>query len=178
MTPSLTDLVPIPGRRTDRAPRILELDLSRGIVTAPPSTPLEAWRLRSAPTVRAVREGLRRAATDPSVAGLVVHVGAAQLTLAEADEMVEACERHHVKLAISHQTRYSPRAQRIKELIADGRLGDILELHGRGKEDARGGGQALGKASMSPFSADQACHAVERNVTNSASCTLPIVSRP
>src|SRR5262249_16453484 len=30
-------------------------------------------------------------------------------TLAEADEMVTACERHHVKLAIAHQTRHSPR---------------------------------------------------------------------
>ncbi len=64
-------------------------------------------------------------------------------TLAEADEMVTACERHHIKLAIAHQTRYSPRVQRIKEMIGGGQLGDILELRGRGKEDARGGGQDL-----------------------------------
>ncbi|MCC6418897.1 MAG: Gfo/Idh/MocA family oxidoreductase [Gemmataceae bacterium] len=64
-------------------------------------------------------------------------------TLAEADEMVAACERHHVKLAIAHQTRYSPRVQRVRELIADGRLGELLELRGRGKEDGRGGGQDL-----------------------------------
>src|SRR5262249_31907925 len=44
-------------------------------------------------------------------------------TLQEADEMVAACEKHHVKLAIAHQTRYSPRLQRVKDLIADGRLG-------------------------------------------------------
>jgi predicted dehydrogenase len=64
-------------------------------------------------------------------------------TLAEADEMVAACERHHVKLAIAHQTRYSPRLKVIRELIADGRLGEIMELRGRGKEDARAGGQDL-----------------------------------
>src|SRR5947199_1396711 len=64
-------------------------------------------------------------------------------TLAEADEMVRACETHHVKLAIAHQTRYSPRVERIREMIAAGRLGDLLELRGRGKEDARGGGQDL-----------------------------------
>jgi predicted dehydrogenase len=64
-------------------------------------------------------------------------------TLAEADEMVAACEKHHVKLAIAHQTRYSPRVQRVKDLIADGRLGDLLELRGRGKEDTRVGGQDL-----------------------------------
>ena len=64
-------------------------------------------------------------------------------TLVEADEMVQACEKHHVKLAIAHQTRYSPRVQQIREMIAGGRLGDLLELRGRGKEDARGGGQDL-----------------------------------
>jgi predicted dehydrogenase len=64
-------------------------------------------------------------------------------TLAEADEMIAACEKHHVKVAIAHQTRYSPRLQRVKDLIADGRIGDILELRGRGKEDARAGGEDL-----------------------------------
>ena len=64
-------------------------------------------------------------------------------TLAEADEMVTACEMHHVKLAVAHQTRYSPRLQRVRDLIDDGRLGDLLELRGRGKEDSRGGGEDL-----------------------------------
>jgi predicted dehydrogenase len=63
--------------------------------------------------------------------------------LVEADAMVAACERHHVKLAIAHQTRHSPRLRQARELIAAGRLGDVVELHGRGKEDARGGGQDL-----------------------------------
>jgi predicted dehydrogenase len=63
--------------------------------------------------------------------------------LQEADEMVAACEKHHVKLAIAHQTRYSPRLQRVKDLIADGRIGDLMELRGRGKEDARAGGEDL-----------------------------------
>src|SRR5438270_12358676 len=64
-------------------------------------------------------------------------------TLQEADEMVAACEKHHVKLAIAHQTRHSPRLQRVKALIADGRIGDILELRGRGKEDTRAGGEDM-----------------------------------
>src|SRR5436305_1424435 len=64
-------------------------------------------------------------------------------TLAEADEMVRACETHHVKLAIAHQTRYSPRLARARELITSGRLGDVLELRARGKEDRRGGGEDL-----------------------------------
>jgi predicted dehydrogenase len=64
-------------------------------------------------------------------------------TLQQADEMVAACERHHVKVAVAHQTAYSPRVKVIKELIRDGRLGDVLELRGHGKEDKRGGGEDL-----------------------------------
>ena len=64
-------------------------------------------------------------------------------TLAEADEMVTACEMHHVKLAIAHQTRYSPRLRVVRDLIGAGRLGDVLELRARGKEDHRGGGEDL-----------------------------------
>lgn len=64
-------------------------------------------------------------------------------TLAEADEMIAACERAKVKLAIAHQTRYSPRLARVRELMAGGRLGGLLELRGRGKEDHRGGGEDM-----------------------------------
>jgi predicted dehydrogenase len=64
-------------------------------------------------------------------------------TLEEADAMIAVCERHHVKLAIAHQTRYSPRLRHVRDLIAQGRLGDLIEMRGRGKEDARGGGQDL-----------------------------------
>ena len=63
--------------------------------------------------------------------------------LGEADAMVTACEKHHVKLAIAHQTRYSPRLLRIKEMIAAGRIGQLLEMRGRGKEDSRVGGQDM-----------------------------------
>ena len=63
--------------------------------------------------------------------------------LVEADEMVNACEKHHVKLAIAHQTRHSPRLQRVREMIAAGRIGDLLEIRCRGKEDQRGGGEDL-----------------------------------
>jgi predicted dehydrogenase len=64
-------------------------------------------------------------------------------TLQEADEMVAACDKHHVKCAIAHQTRYSPRVRIVRDLIAAGKLGDLIELRGRGKEDTRGGGQDL-----------------------------------
>jgi len=62
---------------------------------------------------------------------------------AEADQMVAACEKNDVKLAIAHQTRYSPRLQVVREIIDSGKLGTLLELRGRGKEDRRGGGEDL-----------------------------------
>ena len=64
-------------------------------------------------------------------------------TLAQADAVVAACERAHVKLAIAHPTRYSPRLAKVKELLAAGKLGRVLEFRGRGKEDRRGGGEDL-----------------------------------
>lgn len=64
-------------------------------------------------------------------------------TLAEADAIIAACERTHTRLAIAHQTRYSPKAQVVRELIESGKLGRVLEFRGRGKEDARGGGEDL-----------------------------------
>jgi predicted dehydrogenase len=64
-------------------------------------------------------------------------------TLSEADDIVAACERTHVKFVIAHQTRYSPKIEVVRELIAAGRIGRILEYRGRGKEDHRGGGEDL-----------------------------------
>lgn len=63
--------------------------------------------------------------------------------LEEADAMVGACQRTGLKMAICHQVRYSPRLARARELIASGRLGDLLEIRARGKEDHRGGGEDL-----------------------------------
>ncbi|MFO0908680.1 MAG: Gfo/Idh/MocA family oxidoreductase [Isosphaeraceae bacterium] len=63
--------------------------------------------------------------------------------LASADAIVTACERSHVKLAVAFQTRYSPRYERVKELVESGAIGELLELRGRGKEDRRGGGEDL-----------------------------------
>ncbi len=64
-------------------------------------------------------------------------------TLTEADQIVAAVERKHVKLAIAHQTRYSPMLPVIKKIIAEDKLGQILEIRARGKEDTRGGTEDL-----------------------------------
>ena len=65
-------------------------------------------------------------------------------TLAEADEMVAACEKHDVKLALAHQTRYSPKLQAIRDLI-DGRQAGHAPGAARPRQGrpTRGGGEDL-----------------------------------
>lgn len=64
-------------------------------------------------------------------------------SLMEADHMIEVCEKNNVKVAIAFQTRYSPKLTVIRRMIEDDRIGKLLELRSRGKEDRRGGGQDL-----------------------------------
>jgi predicted dehydrogenase len=63
--------------------------------------------------------------------------------LASCDAIVNACDRAHVKFAHALPTRYSPRYEQAKARIAEGAIGEILELRGRGGEDRRGGGEDL-----------------------------------
>ena len=78
--------VDIPVRRP--ASRVLlELDLSRGLQEAPPASPVEALRAMHVPSLRGVVEGLRRAARDRQVDGLIAHIGAKQPTLAQSGEL-------------------------------------------------------------------------------------------
>lgn len=61
----------------------------------------------------------------------------------EADEIRAACEDRDVKLAVAHRNRWHPTLAVIDRLIADGEIGNVLELRGRGKGDRRGGGEDL-----------------------------------
>ena len=60
-------------------------------------------------------------------------------TLAEADRMVTACRKHRVKLAVAFQGLYFPKLGVIRKIISSGKLGRVLEIRARGKEDHRGG---------------------------------------
>jgi len=64
-------------------------------------------------------------------------------TLGEADEMIQACEMRHLKLAVAHISRWSPQLEMVRQVIQAGEIGDVLEIRARGKEDARGGGEDL-----------------------------------
>ena len=64
-------------------------------------------------------------------------------TRAEADAVIAACSASGTKLSLAFVNRHSPAYAAARDLIEDGRIGRVLELRGRGKEDARGGGEDL-----------------------------------
>lgn len=64
--------------------------------------------------------------------------------LAEADEIITALEAKNLKWASALNFRASPMIRETKRLIfEEGIIGQVLEIRGRGKEDARAGGEDL-----------------------------------
>lgn len=61
----------------------------------------------------------------------------------EADLIITACEKNNAKLAVAHRNLYHPVLKVVDRLIANGELGKVLEIRGRGKGDRRGGGEDL-----------------------------------
>ena len=82
------------------------------------------------------------AAIEAGVKGLYVEKPFCR-TPAEADALVAACEKHGAKVAVAHRNRYHPALKQVDKLIADGKLGRLLEIRGRGLGDRRGGGEDL-----------------------------------
>ena len=64
-------------------------------------------------------------------------------TLAEAEAVIAACTKSNTKLSLAYVNRHAPAYAAARDLIEDGRIGKVLELRGRGKEDARGGGEDM-----------------------------------
>jgi predicted dehydrogenase len=64
-------------------------------------------------------------------------------TPAEAEEVIAACRKAGVKLSVAFVNRHSVAYLAARDLLAEGRIGKVLELRGRGKEDKRGGGEDL-----------------------------------
>ncbi len=84
---------PLPTRRRPSGPLLLELDLSRGVVETPTTTPLRALGARAAPPLHALLDALRRAERDRHVVGLVAHVGQHPISLAHSGELRDAVSR-------------------------------------------------------------------------------------
>ena len=64
-------------------------------------------------------------------------------TLAEADELLAAADQRGLKIAVAHQMRMAPSVVHLKQRIAAGLLGELLEVRAWGKQDARAGGEDM-----------------------------------
>lgn len=64
-------------------------------------------------------------------------------TVAEAEAVIDACRKAGTKLSLAFVNRHSGAYLAARDMIEDGRIGKVLELRGRGKEDKRGGGEDL-----------------------------------
>ena len=63
-------------------------------------------------------------------------------TLAEADAMIEACERNGVRMAVAHR-RACAYEQYAKKLVDAGEIGPVQTMRGHGKADHRAGAMDL-----------------------------------
>lgn len=64
--------------------------------------------------------------------------------LADADAMVDAIEKKNLKWSIAFNFRVLPIVEHARKLVMEDRvIGEVLEVRGRGKEDARAGGEDL-----------------------------------
>jgi UDP-N-acetylglucosamine 3-dehydrogenase len=74
------------------------------------------------------------AAAERGVKGILCEKPMA-LNLGQADRMIEACDRHGVRLAVSHQRRYNKRYTEAREAVQQGLIGELLEVYGIGGSD-------------------------------------------
>jgi len=64
-------------------------------------------------------------------------------TLADADRIVDLVERAKLKVQMGHPARPVAVTQIAGAMLREGRLGQLLEIRARGKEDTRAGGEDL-----------------------------------
>lgn len=86
-------------------------------------------------TWQGVRSEITVAAAERGVKGIIGEKPMSA-SLGEADDMIEACEKNDVKLAIGHHRRFSATNTEIRRLVADGAIGQPIILHHRAKPNA------------------------------------------
>ena len=68
------------------------------------------------PTIAAAEAGVKAILCEKPMA----------LDMADADRMVEACERSKAKLLIDHTMRFEPNWRRVKKMVDEGVIGELL----------------------------------------------------
>ena len=64
-------------------------------------------------------------------------------TLDEADELLSVASHSGLKIAVAHQMRLAPGILFLKQRVAEGLIGKLLEMRAHGKQDRRAGGEDL-----------------------------------
>jgi predicted dehydrogenase len=64
-------------------------------------------------------------------------------TLAEADEILALADRRGLRIAVAHQMRLAPSIVHLKRRLADGLIGDLVQVRAWGKQDNRAGGEDM-----------------------------------
>lgn len=89
----------------------------------------------SIPTWQGVRAEITVAAAASGIKAILGEKPIAN-SLGGADDMIKACNQHHVKLAIGHHGRFTPTLNEIRRLVADGAIGEPTMLYHRAKPNA------------------------------------------
>ena len=89
----------------------------------------------SVPTSQGARAEVTIAAAESGVKAVIGEKPMAS-SLGEAEDMIAACEKHGVKLAIAHQRRFDADQNEIRRLVSDGAIGQPLLVHVISKRDA------------------------------------------
>lgn len=64
-------------------------------------------------------------------------------TLAEADDLLATADKAGLRIVVAHQMPYAPNIQKLKEALAAGLIGELLEIRAHGKQDNRAGGEDM-----------------------------------
>ncbi|MFC1718072.1 Gfo/Idh/MocA family protein [Candidatus Poribacteria bacterium] len=65
------------------------------------------------------------------------------MSLEDGDKMIAAAESAGLKMAVAHQGVYLPGIQKIKNMLDEGRIGQVQSIYAHGKQDRRGGGEDM-----------------------------------
>lgn len=64
-------------------------------------------------------------------------------TPAEADDLLALAQRRNLKIAVAHQMHLAPGIVALRSKLANGLIGDLLQIRAHGKQDARAGGEDM-----------------------------------
>jgi predicted dehydrogenase len=64
-------------------------------------------------------------------------------TLAEADALLADARRKGLRIAVAHQMRLAPSIVNLQRLVANGAVGELVQIRSWGKQDSRAGGEDL-----------------------------------